>query len=285
MRLPGVACYNTGYFLHHLGVTCASLHISPNQLSMDGTFELLGPIEILQLLSHAGQTGAFKVPGGEVYLERGLPVHAQYKGKTGKDGLMEILALSEGKFRYLKGERAKQSSLQGSLDNYLLEAIRFLDARLNLSPFDQVQLVDANRTTHLTLSPDEFELLRHMSKPISLFDLAAVSGVSSEVVNLNVSRMARLGLVQITARTPRTVRLVVGRLEGSSAARLDTDLLRAWRSHYGPFSQIEVRTEERILQLPVEAKSNAGPQLLLSSDALFFHNLRVGQEVLVWPAL
>jgi hypothetical protein len=31
--------------------------------------------------------------------------------------------------------------------------------------------------------------------------------------------------------------------------------------------------------------SNAGSQLLLSSDALFFHNLRVGQEVLVWPSL
>ncbi|GIW33260.1 DUF4388 domain-containing protein [Meiothermus sp.] len=252
---------------------------------MEGTFELLGPIEILQLLSQAGQTGVFKVPGGEVYLERGQPVHAQYKGKTGKDGLLEILALSEGKFRYLKGERARQSSLLGSLDNYLLEAIRFLDARLDLSPFDQVHLADANRTTHLTLSPDEFELLRHMSKPISLFDLATISGISSDEVQLNISRLARLGLVQITARTPRTVRLVVGRLEGSSTARLDTQLLRAWRSHYGPFSQVEVRTEERILQMPVEARSNTGPQLLLSSDALFFYNLRVGQEVLVWPSL
>ncbi len=252
---------------------------------MDGTFELLGPIEILQLLSQAGQTGAFKVPGGEVYLERGQPVHAQYKGKAGRDGLFQILALKEGKFRFLAGERAKQSSLEGSLDNYLLEAIRFIDARLDLSPFDLVQLTDANRTTHLTLAPDEFELLRHMSKPISLFDLATVSGIASDVVQLNVSRMARLGLVQITARTPHTVRLTVGRLEGSTGARVDTQLLRVWRNHYGPFTQIEVRTEERILQLPVEAKSNAGPQLLLSSDALFFYNLRVGQEVLVWPSL
>jgi len=252
---------------------------------MDGNFELLGPIEILQLLSQAGQTGAFKVPGGEVYLERGQPVHAQYKGKAGSDGLFQILALQEGKFRYLSGERAKQSSLEDSLDNYLLQAIRFIDARLDLSPFDQVQLTDANRTTHLTLSPDEFELLRHISRPISVFDLSIISGISSDLVNLNLSRMARLGLVQIIARTPRTVRLMVGRLEGSAAARIDTQLLRVWRNHYGPFSQIEVRTEERILQLPVEARSNAGPQLLLSSDVLFFHNLRVGQEVLAWPAL
>ncbi|GIW31338.1 MAG: hypothetical protein KatS3mg071_1512 [Meiothermus sp.] len=252
---------------------------------MDGTFELLGPIELLQLLSQARQTGAFKVPGGEVYLEHGQPVHAQYRGQVGKDGLFQILALKEGKFRFLAGERAKQSSLQGTLDNYLLEAIRFMDARLDLSPFDQVQLTDAQRTTHLTLSPDEFELLRHMSKPISLFDLAAASGLSGEVVQLNVSRLARLGLVRITPRTPRTVRLVVARLEGAPEARIDTQLLRAWRSHFGSFTQIEVRAEDRTLQMPVAAASNAGPQLLLSSDALFFYNLRVGQEVLVWPSL
>ncbi len=252
---------------------------------MDGTFDLLGPIEILQLLSQARQTGVFKVPGGEVYLERGQPIHAQYRGKSGPDGLFQILALKEGKFRYLAGERARQSSLEGSLDNYLLQAIRLIDARLDLSPFDRVQLTDANRTTHLTLSPDEFELLRHMGRPISLFDLAVISGIPGDVVNLNVSRLARLGLVQITAQTPRTVRLTVGRLEGSAAARLDAQLLRAWRNHFGPFAQIEVRSEERIWQMPVEPKTNAGPQLLLSSDALFFHNLRVGQEVLVWPSL
>lgn len=252
---------------------------------MDGTFELLGPIELLQLLAQARQTGAFKVPGGEIYLEQGQPVHAQYKGQTGKDGLFQILALREGKFRFLAGERAKQSSLQGSLDNYLLEAIRFMDARLDLSPFDLVQLTDANRITHLTLSPDEFTLLRHLGKPINLFDLATLSGLSSETVNLHISRMARLGLVQITARTPHTVRLVVARLEGAAEARIDKELLRAWRKHFGPFAQIAVRTEGRILQMPVAAMSNIGAQLLLSADALFFHNLRVGQEVLVWPAL
>jgi hypothetical protein len=252
---------------------------------MDGTFELLGPIEILQLLSQARQTGAFMVSGGEVYLERGQPVHAHYKGKVGSDGLFQILALKEGEFRYLSAEKAKQTSLEGPLDNYLLQAIRFIDAQLDLSPFDQVQLADASRVTHLTLSPDELELLRHMSKPINLFDLSAVSEISSDLVNRNISRLARLGLVQVNARTPHTVRLRVGRLEGSAGARIDTQLLRAWRNHYGPFSQIEIRTEERTVQLAAEAKSNLGPQLLLCGDTLFFHKIGVGQEVQVWPAL
>jgi hypothetical protein len=252
---------------------------------MEGTFELLGPIELLQLLSQARQTGVFQVLGGEVYLEQGQPVHAQYKNQVGRDGLLQILALKEGKFRFLAGERAKQSSLQGSLDNYLLEAIRYIDVRLELSPFDQVQLTDTNRTAHLTLSPQELELLQHMNKPISLWELTAASGLSSSAVELSVSHLARLGLVRIRRRTPHTVRLVVARLEGALEARVDTQLLRAWRSHFGPFTQIEVRAEDRTLQMPVAAMSNAGPQLLLSSDALFFHNLRVGQKVLVWPSL
>lgn len=159
-----------------------------------------------------------------------------------------------------------------------------MDARLDLSPFDQVRATDAQRTTHLTLSPDEFELLRHMGKPISLFDLAAASGLSGEVVQLNVSRLARLGLVRITPAPPH--RAPGGRpARGNPEARIDTQLLRAWRSHFGSFTQIEVRAEDRTLQMPVAAASNAGPQLLLSSDALFFYNLRVGQEVLVWPSL
>jgi hypothetical protein len=252
---------------------------------MEGTFELLGPIELLQLLSQARQTGVFQVLGGEVYLEQGQPVHAQYKNQVGREGLLQILALKEGKFRFLAGERAKQSSLQGSLDNYLLEAIRYMDAHLDLSPFDQVQLTDADRTAHLTLSSQELELLRHINKPISLWELAAASGLSSRAVKLCVSHLARLGLVQVRSRTPHTVQLVVTRLEGALGARVDTQLLRAWRSHFGPFTQIEVRAEDRTLQMPVAAMSNAGPQLLLSSDALFFHNLRVGQKVLVWPSL
>lgn len=253
---------------------------------MEGTFELLGPIEILQLISQAGGSGVFRVPGGEVFLEKGMPVHAQYKGQTGREGLFQILALKEGKFRYLSGERASRSSLEGLLENYLLEAIRFIDTHLDLSPFDQIELADPARASHLTLSPDEFELLRHLREPLSLIDLIARSGMPGETVLLNVSHLARLSLVRITSRTPRTVRLVVERLEGKGeAARLDTQILRAWRDHYGPFAALDVRTAHHSVRITVEPQAGAGAGLLLSTDLLFFYNLRVGEEVLAWPAL
>ena len=253
---------------------------------MEGTFELLGPIEIMQLLSQAARSGVFRVPGGEVFLEKGMPVHAQYKGQSGRDGLFQILALKEGKFRYLEGERASRSSLEGPLENYLLEAIRFIDAKLDLSPFDQIEVADPVRASHLTLSPEEFELLRHLKEPLSLLDLTARSGLSGETVAANVSHLARLGLVHVPSRTPRTVRLTVERLAGEDpAARIDTQLLRAWRDHYGAFASLEVKTGGGAVRIPVEPAPGAGARLLLSAEMLFFHNLSVGEEVLVWPAL
>ncbi|RDI96180.1 DUF4388 domain-containing protein [Meiothermus sp. QL-1] len=251
---------------------------------MEGTFDLLGPTEILQLLAQARQTGTFRVPGGEVYLERGQPVHAQYRGKVGREGLFQILSLKEGRFRYLPGERAPQTSLEGSLESYLLEALRFLEAQIELGPFDQLEAV-AQQPTSTILSPEELELLQHLRKPVSLFDLLAQTGLPNTLVQPRLNRLARLGLVRITPRAPRPARLAVGLMEGSTRARVDTQLLQAWRSYYGPFTQLEVQSKQRTLRLPAEARPNLGPRLLLSTDALVFYDLQVGQEVLAWPAL
>lgn len=253
---------------------------------MEGTFELLGPLELLQLLSYAGQSGAFKVPGGEVYLQEGRPVHAQYKGKEGKEGLFQLLALKEGKFRYVKGERAPQHSLEGTLESYLLQAIQFIDTKLSLSPFDQVELSDQNKATHLTLAPDDFQLLKHLNKPISLIDLSSASGLSMDKATSILSRLARLGLIQITKRTPRTVRLSVSIAPGSgNGVRIDAQLLHIWRENYGPFEELELKAGQRSLRIAVEPLTGAGARLMISADALFFYNLNVGEEVLAWPAL
>jgi hypothetical protein len=254
---------------------------------MEGNFSLLGPIEVLQLLSQARQSGALKVlPFGEVYLEEGKPVHANFKNLQGRQGLLQILALQEGDFRYTQGLRSKQNTLEGSLDSHLLHAIHLIDTRLNLSPFDQIEVqTEGNLATHLTLSPGEFDLLRHINKPLSLLELSTATRLPLDNLIASVSRLTRMGLVKVTSRTPRTVRLSIERLEGQHTAYIDSELLRVWRTHYGTFREVEVKTENRTVRLSAQAKSGAGAQFLVSSDTLFFHDLHVGQEVLVWPAL
>ena len=254
---------------------------------MEGNFELISPIELLQLLSQARQSGAFRVPGGQIFLERGQPVHAEYQKYLGREALFEILALKDGQFRYLNGERAHQSSLEGSLDNYLLEAIRFLDTRLDLSPFDEVELLDPNRVGKITLDANEVNIIKHLSKPISLLELSKRSGLAVDAVALHIGHLARLALVQITNRTPRTIQLTVERLDKTKgvSAQIDTHLLRVWRQQYGAFSSLEVKSGERYLQIQVEPRGQAGGCLLLSKDALYHYDLKVGQEVVAWPSL
>ena len=91
---------------------------------MEGDFRLLGPIDLLQLLAQGGKTGAFRVEGGEVYLERGRPVHAAYGGVEGAEALLAVLALKEGRFRFFPGEAAPRRTLERPLEASLLEAVR-----------------------------------------------------------------------------------------------------------------------------------------------------------------
>ncbi|MDX2004615.1 MAG: DUF4388 domain-containing protein [Meiothermus sp.] len=254
---------------------------------MEGNFELISPIELLQLLAQARQSGAFGVPGGQIYIERGQPVHAQYKEARGREALFEMLALRDGQFRFLKGERATQTTLEGSLDNYLLEAIRFLDTRLDLSPFDEVELLDHERMGRITLDADEISLIKHLARPMSLLELSERCGLGVDAIGLHISHLARLSLVQINARTPRTVRLRIERLEKArgTVVQVDTHLLRVWRGQYGAFGNLEVKDGERYLQVAIEPRSQLGKALMLSADALRHYGLKPGQEVVAWPSL
>ncbi len=71
----------------------------------------------LQLLAQGGKTGVFAVEAGggrgEVYLEQGRPVHAVFGEKVGQEALLEVLALKEGRFRFLLAVRPPLSSLEG----------------------------------------------------------------------------------------------------------------------------------------------------------------------------
>ncbi|RIH88658.1 DUF4388 domain-containing protein [Calidithermus roseus] len=252
---------------------------------MDGDFSLLGPIDLLQMLSQARQTGVFQVPGGKVFIDEGNPIHAEYRGRSGPDGLYQILALKEGQFRFLKGEVATKETLVGTLDNYLLQALRYLDSRVEIGPFDQLMVADSQRTHSLTLSPDEHKLIMMLSKPISVIDLMGQTGMTLEAIVTLVGHIARLGLVRVIHRTPHTVRMRVEMLLQEGISRIDAMLHKAWKRQFGSFDAVEVSVDGRNLRIPVEPASGLGAQLLVSPEGLMFYNLHVGSEVLVWPAI
>jgi len=253
---------------------------------MEGDFRLLSPIDLLQLLAQGRKTGAFLVQAGPleggVYLERGRPVHALLGSRQGEKALLEVLALKEGRFRFLPGERAQRTTLGLPLEAYLLQAVRVLDERVEVGPFDRIAFGDRVFATHLTLAPEELQLLSHLKGEVSLLDLVDRTGLSLEEAALRVGHLARAGILQVRPRTPHTVRLVVAL--GEKGAGLDALLLSAWRKQYGAFQGVRVRGRKETV-LPVEGVKGAGRRLLLAPELLLFHDLRVGEEVLVWPEL
>jgi len=251
---------------------------------MEGNFQLLGPIDLLQLLSRAQRTGVFRVPQGEVYLERGLPVHAVYQGRTGKRALLNILALQEGTFHFISEQTSPQRSLEGTLESYLLEAIRYLDQQVELTPFDQLEIEERASWASLTLGPEEFDLLQRLSSAPTPLDLARESRQPLGAILNRLGHLARIGLLRVTPRAPGVARLRLAVGLGSEVG-LDPLLVQAWTRSFGSSARVELRAGEVHLKLSWSAWPEAGGTLLMSPEAILFHELSVGQEVMVWPDL
>lgn len=251
---------------------------------MEGDFRLLGPIDWLQLLAQGGRTGVFGVetPGGkgEVYLERGRPVHAVFGERTGQEALLEILMQKEGRFRFVLWVRPPMTSVEGPLEAYLLQAIRLLDERVEVGAFDLVRPGSRAQAVQTTLDPEELALLLALGPGRSPLDLASELSLPLGEVLRRLGQMARLRLVEVFPRVPRTARLRVAL--GRQGVQVDALLLSAWREHYGGFSRVRVKGRLEGV-LPVEGAEGLGVEMRFSPEHLLFLGLKVGEEVLVWP--
>lgn len=251
---------------------------------MEGDFRLLGPIDLLQLLAQGGRTGVFEVEAGgergEVYLERGRPVHAVFRGRVGREALLEVLGLKEGRFRFLLSVRPPLGSLEGPLEAYLLQAVRLLDEGVEVGPFDLVRPAPRAQAVQATLDPVELSLLLALGPGKSPLDLAAELSLPLGEVVRRLGHLARLRLLEVQPRVPRTARLRV--TLGRKGAQVEALLLATWRAHYGPFRQVRVKGGREVV-LEAEGAEGLGVELRLSPELLLFHGLKVGEEVLVWP--
>ncbi|MFN4073773.1 MAG: DUF4388 domain-containing protein [Thermus sp.] len=251
---------------------------------MEGDFRLLGPIDWLQLLAQGGKTGVFVVEAGEgkgeVFLEQGRPVHAVFGEKVGQEALLEVLGLKEGRFRFLFGVRPPLSSLEGPLEAYLLQAIRHLDERVAVGPFDLVRPGSRAQAVQSTLDPAELSLLLALGGGQSPLDLASRLALPLGDVLRRLGQLARLRLVEVFPRVPRTARLRLAL--GRQGAQVDALLLSTWREHYGPFQRVRVKAKKEVL-LSVEGVEGLGVEIRLAPELLLFHGLQVGEEVVVWP--
>jgi len=257
---------------------------------MEGTFALLGPLDLLQLLARGNKTGAFLVvaPGGRgaVFLTGNRVTHAEWNTLGSAESVLEILLLREGRFRFIEGRVADRITLNQNLDRYLLQAVRRLDERIEVRPFDYVKFGQDIHAGRLTLNPDELALLTHLSPPVTVLELSVTSGRPLHDVIKILGHLARLGVIEIEQRAPHTAQLKLAiRDPLPPCAHIDELILRAWRQHYGHFDRVYARVGNRTLELPVCGLENLGSELLLGTEQLVMHELSAGQILTIWPAL
>jgi hypothetical protein len=253
---------------------------------VEGDFRLLGPIDLLQLLAQGGKTGVFQLlfrPSGpvegEVYLEKGRPVHAHLGEKEGPEAFLEILLRKEGAFRFLLSVRASRTTLEAPLEAYLFRAVQLLDERVEVGPFDR--LTPSPWAARATLDPETLALLLALKEADSPLDLSARTGLPLGEVLKRLGQLARLRLLSVSPRTPKTARLRLAL--GGKRPELEALLHEAWKAHFGPFRRVWVKAGERLFPLEVHPRPGLGVELFLPPEHLLFHGLRVGEEVLVWP--
>ena len=257
---------------------------------MEGTFELLGPLDLLQLLARGGKKGAFQIVAprgkGVAYLNGPRVTHAKWESAQGKKALMEILLLKEGRFRFLEGNIPATETLKEPLDFYLLQAVRQLDDRIEVGPFDLVKIGSGGGVNQLTLNPNELALFSHMNKQLTALELAARTKRPLGHILSILGHLARLNIIDIERRAPHTAKLTLAIHDPLPPyAFIDNLLLRAWNLHYGQFDHVYIRAGGRTITLPVRGENDLGGNLVLATEQLIVHELTVGQTLLVWPAL
>jgi diguanylate cyclase (GGDEF)-like protein len=126
------------------GITMATLHgIPPAQnavpeaesqsapAALEGDLQNMPIPNLLQSIAMSKMTGRLAVKsskgGGELFFEKGAPVHAVAADAQGDLAILESLTWEEGKFRFFEREQTIERSVKKRLDSLLMEGIGLLD--------------------------------------------------------------------------------------------------------------------------------------------------------------
>lgn len=267
---------------------------------MRGSLGLFSLLDLLQLLGSNQSRGYLAIhhPNrGEarIYLDQGRVIHIVYDGLTDLEALRALLRDERGNFEFLPNRAAPAETIQASLDNLLLAAIRTVEPdergeeREVPAPdeLDVPVITDLERVNRLTLSDDEFPIIEHIDGTLSVAGIAAVTNRPLEIVQRTLQRLASLQLLEVKRRSPRIARLVItlGRDLTDMTAGLDEVILRAWSRQQGqPIKFMRIRQESgRELIFPVRGGLRLGPNLALSNVAIMRFSLRAGESILARP--
>ena len=103
----------------------------PVREAFQGDLAEVPPFALLQMLEFGNKTGVLTIEGdgepGRIWLEDGVPVHAESEKQVGFNAALAIVGASHGRFRFEPHASTPERSVQASVTELLLEASRLMD--------------------------------------------------------------------------------------------------------------------------------------------------------------
>lgn len=201
-------------------------------MAFQGSLKELPLPDIIQLVSVSGKTGAFTLKSGsssgEIFLRGGQIVHAEVGDLTGEEAVYELAIWTDGDFVFTPGREVKQTTIQKSNTNLLMEAARRIDEWQVLSkriPSTRLVPVFTSQvaTTSVSFTPGEWQLICKIDERRSIEEIAAGLGMSPFDVCKLLYGLLTSGLVNLretlgSEETERLKKMTAGELESTVQA-------------------------------------------------------------------
>lgn len=143
--------------------------VGAERLVLAGSIDKLNLSSLLQILESNATNGSLIIQSngvaGRIYIEEGLPSHAELGSARGKKALFRLLALTDGRFELVPARlRTYRPTIQGPLESIIIDAAReydeFIEYRKALPSDDATLEYTTKRTFVLDkLSPELLEVL------------------------------------------------------------------------------------------------------------------------------
>jgi DNA-binding MarR family transcriptional regulator len=175
-------------------------------MAFQGSLEELPLPDVIQLVAASGKTGKFSVSSrlgkGTIFLREGEIVHATAGQLAGEEAFYELATWQEGEFVFTPGDEAPDSTIGKSNTNLLMQAAQRIDewkVLVSRVPSTRVIPVFAadGGSTNVSLSPDEWRVIRHIDSNRPIEDIAREMSTSAFEVSKIVFGLITSGLVEL----------------------------------------------------------------------------------------
>ena len=214
-----------------------------------GNLSQISLMDILRMLSFGKRSGCLDIrqsgKAGEIYLERGLIVHAVTGTQIGEKGVYTLMGWLEGDFSFTPNIPAPELSINTTTEQLMLEAARqaeqWEDFKDVLSSTDAVFNISPSGSTNtVSLKPIEWQVLAQVNGERSVIAIG-------EILNLHEFEVARIifslttaGLLHEVTDAKSTFREIVDESFFMQLTEIFTEVM-------GPIGPIIIEDEIRLL--------------------------------------